>query len=195
MKKYILIIVSFLFSSTLLADGMYVGAGVGISDHNVKRTAGFSWTDEKDRDISKKLFAGKMINQNVGIEVGLFDLGETSALLAPDYREYNALKGAYASAILVKEFSNVDAFAKLGIARLVHNGYSTDPTTPAAVFDTSKARHNTYFALGLDKALSKNNLKLRFEFEDFGSAGGNTLTAEGMPVDPQSLSLSLIKTF
>lgn len=195
MKKYILIIISILFSSNLLAEGMYVGAGVGISDHNVKRTAGQNWTDEKDRDISKKLFAGKMINQNVGIELGLFDLGDTSGLLTPDYTEYNALKGAYASAIFIKEFSNVDAFAKLGMVRLVNNGYATDPTTPANVFNATEVKHNTYFALGLDKALSKNNLKLRFEFEDFGSAGGNGAADQGMPVDPQSLSLSLIKTF
>ena len=195
MKKYILIIVSFLFSSTLLADGMYVGAGVGISDHANTRAAGLTWTDKKERDILKKLFAGKMINQNVGIEVGLFDLGETSALLAPDFREYNDLKGAYASVILVKEFTKVDAFAKLGIVRLVNNGYSTDPTTPSDVFNSTEAENNTYFALGLEKAFSKNNLKLRFEFEDFGSAGGITSSDETSQVDPRSLSLSLIKTF
>ena len=74
MKKFIYLIALTLFSSSVLAEGFYVGGGYLKSDANIYKKETLVWTKENDKEDGFTLFAGYDLNKGFAIEAGIMNL-------------------------------------------------------------------------------------------------------------------------
>ena len=77
MKKFIYLIALTLFSSSVLAEGFYVGGGYLKSDANIYKKETLVWTKENDKEDGFTLFAGYDLNKRFAIEAGYNELGDS----------------------------------------------------------------------------------------------------------------------
>jgi opacity protein-like surface antigen len=99
------------------AQQYYLGAGVGQSRFQVD-TAGATSSDTKD--IGVKLYGGVMLNDHLGLEAALFDLGEASGTAAVpgagQARVTGKARGASFVGVAAYPFGEATVFAKAGVA-------------------------------------------------------------------------------
>ncbi len=168
MKKAILIssiIISISFSYSLtaaplgrLADHWYVGGSVGQS--RLAPDTGDHWQISDDSGSAKKVYIGKDISKQLGLEVFWADLGEVE-LKNNNHSgriHYNAI-GANLSYNAPYSIVGLRPLGKLGIAKF-------DTQTKGDVKDEQENNLTLFAGIGVEYDLSR-NISLRSEFEYF----------------------------
>ncbi len=140
-----------------LADNWYIGGSLGQS--NLDPDGGETWQTTEDNAIAKKIYIGKNISKQVGLEAFWADLGDaelTSNTNAQGAVNYNAL-GANVIYKTPYTVAGLRPIGKLGVAKF-NNSDKGD------VSSTQKHMLTIFAGIGAEYDLSP-NMKLRSEFE------------------------------
>ena len=200
MKKFIYLIALTLFSSSVLAEGFYVGGGYLKSDANIYKKETLVWTKENDKEDGFTLFAGYDLNKRFAIEAGYNDLGITdiqgTLTGAGDIRGIFEISVMTLAGVIKTDpiAENLVIFAKAGFARNdLHETVSGLTNTKL-----SSERTNPFYGIGADYELV-NGLAVRALYEAYGKDDGvddvNDARVIPQSSDPTAFSISLIKRF
>ena len=202
MKKYIYLLILTFFSSSVLAEGWYAGAGYLKSDqdNHIYPSLTYSINDSKDDGLT--LFAGYDLNERFAIEAGYNDLGD--GVVEADLGELGDVKGTHevkimtlAGVIKTDPISeNLVLFAKAGFARIDNKETLTGALITTSTY--SKKTTNLFYGIGAIYELP-NGLAIRALYEAYGEDDGltdiNSSASDPDAVDPTALSISIIKRF
>ncbi|MDC3355844.1 porin family protein [Candidatus Pelagibacter ubique] len=199
MKKFIYLIALTLFSSSVLAEGFYVGGGYLKSDANIYKNETRVWTKENDKEDGFTLFAGYDLNKRFAIEAGYNELGDSDirATVGGSY-----VNGIYEVSIMTLAgviktdpiVENLVIFAKAGIAKI--KNYETLSGAQASNYSNDET--NIFYGIGTDYEIA-DGLAVRALYEVYGKDGGlgdkDDTRIEPNQSDPTAFSISLIKRF
>ena len=149
------------------AAGLYVGAGLGLSNWGIVDTPGAS-TDKKDTGV--KFVLGTQISPNFAVEGGYVSLGKAK-LSATGVNGSIKGSGLFIDLVGIVPISgDVSVFGKIGAFR----GKASASVTAAGFTDTDRGRYSTNgkFGFGVSYALSP-SVDVRGEWERYRlSLGG-----------------------
>lgn len=145
-----------------LAAERFVGLGLGQSDYRIE-TTGASSADTRDR--AAKVYGGVMFGPHLGVELSLFDLGESRGLLAlPGAGSVTAtarVRGAGGFAVGALPLGSFTLFGKLG------GTYARAETKASGGFGSLEEKESSFQpagGLGATYSLTP-QLGLRAEYE------------------------------
>jgi outer membrane protein with beta-barrel domain len=174
------VIAAFALAASMAAQadtqpGFYAGAGLGTTKIGADEldNTGFD-----DSDTGFKIFGGYDFNQNFGVEVSYFDLGEGSIEDAGDSASIG-VSGLSASAVGRLPLSDMfSLYGKLGFA-----SYDVDFDFNVAGFGSgSQSDSDSDMIYGVGGALNFGNFGMRLEYEALNVDGGdiNMISLSGL---------------
>ena len=199
MKKFIYLIALTLFSSSVLAEGFYVGGGYLKSHTDIYKKETLDWHKRDDKNDGFTLFAGYDLNKRFAIEAGYNDLGITDIQGTVGGGEIRAIIeiSVMTLAGVIKTdpiAENLVIFAKAGFAR--NDLHETVSGLTNTILSADKT--NTFYGIGADYELV-NGLAVRALYESYGKDDGlddvNDTRVVPARSDPTVFSISLIKRF
>ena len=202
MKKYIYLLIIIFFSSSVLAEGFYAGAGYLKSDQDIHKYPSLTYGQDDSEDDGLTLFAGYDLSERFAIEAGYNDLGD--GVVEADLGALGDVKGTHevkvmtlAGVIKTDPISeNLVLFAKVGFARIDNDETLTGPLINTST--NSEETTNVFYGVGANYELA-NGLAIRALYEAYGEDDGLTdINASGpVPdaVDPTAFSISIVKRF
>ena len=195
MKKYIYLLMTIFFSSSVLAEGFYGGIGYLKSDVDTHKYPSLTYSAYDDEDDGITIFGGYDFNERFGIEAGYNDLGDTTGTITDGgglTADKETTVATFAGVLKTDPIAeNIVLFVKAGLAYIDHDEQVVGGASP------SEETTNTYFGIGANFELP-NGLIVRGLYENYGEDDGNTdVNTDGAPdrIDPSTMSLSLIKRF
>ncbi|MDC0562425.1 outer membrane beta-barrel protein [Candidatus Pelagibacter ubique] len=199
MKKFIYLIALTLFSSSVLAEGFYVGGGYLKSHTDSYKKETLTWHKPDDKNDGFTLFAGYDLNKRFAIEAGYNDLGITDiqgTVGGAKIRGIIKISVMTLAGVIKTDpiAENLVIFAKAGFARNdLHETVSGLTNTKL-----SSERTNPFYGIGADYELV-NGLAVRALYEAYGKDDGlddvNDARVVPQRSDPTAFSISLIKRF
>ncbi|MDA7443664.1 outer membrane beta-barrel protein [Candidatus Pelagibacter ubique] len=200
MKKFIYLIALTLFSSSVLAEGFYVGGGYLKSHTDIYKKETLDWHKRDDKNDGFTLFAGYDLNKRFAIEAGYNDLGITdiqgTLTGAGDIRAIFEISVMTLAGVIKTDpiAENLVIFAKAGFAR----NHKHETLSGISSSKLSSERTNPFFGIGADYELV-NGLAVRALYEAYGKDDGlddvNDTRVVPARSDPTAFSISLIKRF
>ena len=189
------------FSSSVIAEGFYAGAGYLKSDQDIHKYPSLTYGQDDSEDDGLTLFAGYDLSERFAIEAGYNDLGD--GVVEADLGAFGDVKGTHdvkvmtlAGVIKTDPISeNLVLFAKAGFARIDNDETLTGPGIATAKL--SKQTTNVFYGVGANYELA-NGLASRALYEAYGEDDGCTdINDSGKPdaVDPTAFSISIVKRF
>lgn len=189
------------FSSSVIAEGFYAGAGYLKSDQDIHKYPSLTYGQDDSEDDGLTLFAGYDLSERFAIEAGYNDLGD--GVVEADLVELGDVKGTHevkvmtlAGVIKTDPISeNLVLFAKAGFARIDNDETLTGPLIETST--NSKKTTNFFYGVGANYELA-NGLAIRALYEAYGEDDGLTdINDGGAPdaVDPTAFSISIVKRF
>jgi OOP family OmpA-OmpF porin len=203
MKKYIYMVMLTFFSSSVLAEGWYAGAGYLKSDQDIHKYPSLTYSQDDSDDKGFTIFAGYDLNERFAIEAGYNDLGD-DAVVEADLGELGNVKGTHevkvmtiAGVIKTNPIAeNLVLFAKAGFARIDHDEVLTGPLIVTS--SNSEETTNPFYGIGANYELA-NGFAIRALYEEYGEDDGltdiNSSEAKPDAADPTALSISIVKRF
>lgn len=154
----------------------YIGLALGFTNTEIDSldTLGTGGLDTDDSDTAIKLFAGRRLGPNFGVEFGYIDLGEYSQEIPGTERskfESTALFVELVSSFNV--YTGVNMFGKLGLAIWNTKLHYTDFNVSSSDSDTGL---DTVVGLGFDYRVVGTAWSLRLEWEQFQNVGEGVKT-------------------
>lgn len=201
MKKYVYLLILTFFSSSVLAEGWYAGAGYLKSDQDVINYPSLTYSINDSKDDGFTLFAGYDLNDRFAIEAGYNDLGEgvvQANLGSGDVKAVHEVNVMTLAGVIKTDpiSENLVLFAKAGLARIDNDEVLTGPLIVTST--NSKKTTNPFYGLGANYELA-NGFAVRALYEVYGEDDGLTdVNATGAipdAVDPTALSISIVKRF
>ena len=190
------------FSSSVIAEGFYAGAGYLKSDQDIHKYPSLTYGQDDSEDDGLTLFAGYDLSERFAIEAGYNDLGD--GVVEADLGALGDVKGTHevkvmtlAGVIKTDPISeNLVLFAKAGFARIDNDETLTGPLIETST--NSKKTTNVFYGVGANYELA-NGLAIRALYEAYGEDNGLTDINDGgaVPdaVDPTAFSISIVKRF
>ena len=192
MKKYIYSLILTMITFSLNAEGFYFGAGLSQSESNQHKYSSLTYTAYDDKDIGYRFLFGYDYNDRVGVEAVYNNLGQTKATITtgPVTAKTDVQSIALAAVVKSDPINNFTFFGKIGQNLLHAHDKLTDGTSNGVT------EMNMYYGLGVSYGTAKEGIEWRFEYEEFGTAGGTDSRSDRPDeVDPTNISISLIKKF
>ena len=191
MKKLIYTIAFSIITFSASAEGLYFGAGLGQSEHNMHKYSSLTYTAYDDKDTSYKIIAGYDLNNRLGVEAIYNDLGQSTATVdTPQSAEVDVESLALAAVVKSDQINNFTFFAKVG-QNLLHAHDEISDGTSNGVTEI-----NMYYGVGVSVDAMESGYTWRLEYEEFGTAGATDSRSDRPDeVDPTNISISLIKKF
>lgn len=201
----VLAVLAFAIPTGALSQG-YVGGSAGRSYLSPKESdwqAAGAATNFDKNDVSWKIFGGLGLTPNFGIEVAYVDLGRYKAtIVAPGSTGIATVKVGSWDLFATGKLPINDKFAVMGKLGIAHNQARMDFSSGGAPFlrADSGSSSKTSLAAGVGVVFSLNpNISLRFEYENFGTAGdtnnGFTNAGKSSESRPALWSLGAAYTF
>ncbi len=199
MKKYVYLLILTFFSSSVLAEGWYAGAGYLKSDQDVINYPSLTYSINDSKDDGFTLFAGYDLNDRFAIEAGYNDLGEgvvQANLGSGDVKAVHEVNVMTLAGVIKTDpiSENLVLFAKAGLARIDNE----ETLTGASTGTYSKTTTNVFYGIGANYEFA-NGLAVRALYEAYGEDDGltdvNSTVLDPDSVDPTALSISIVKRF
>lgn len=188
MKKSLAILLMAV-SPVALAQGVYVGAGVGQASYDVGDTTGIVAPRVDDSDTGFKLYGGYQFTPNIAVEAGYADLGEArlaGIVLGIPFDSSFEASALYADVVGTLPLgSGFSVFGRLGVAMTFAELNVATAGGSASVDDDEG---NVKFGLGAEFAFSR-DVAMRLEWERYVDVGGDN-TGES-DVDLAGVSLNV----
>lgn len=172
------------------AEGYYVGANVGRAEQKIS-IDGFG--SDKDTDTGFKLYGGRDLTKNFGVEVGYVNFGKVgdsitdgADTLSVSLKPYALYLAGTGTLPLSEQFS---VFAKVGVS-MNRTKVSASANIPSEgfSFSDSTTERNTAAMVGIGAAYKFTpNMALVAEYENFGKV----LDEDGVNVKADLVSVGL----
>lgn len=172
-------------SATVAGSGFYMGAALGTTKHNLKKSdfgpVGGIQARLDDSDRAGKVFGGYQFNPNVAIEAQYLDLGTSAAKYTSastvSTKEYTVHAMSIAAVGSLPVSNDLSLFAKIGSAATTTK--TRVNSTSLGVASTSKS---TVLLVGVGATYQINDtLHLRAEYERLGQVGKASDTGRATP--------------
>ena len=181
-----------IIASNAVSENFYGGVGYLKSEVNTHKYSSLTYDGYDDKDDGFTLFFGYNLNNNISFEVGYNDLGNATASVTTPLTHEKTIKVYTLAGVLKSNPVMNDKlvfFAKAGFAEIKSDETLSDGNS------FSKDTTNAYYGLGLEYNLN-NDLALRALYEDYGKDDGTTTgSADPDQIDPNAISISIIKKF